>query len=232
MLEDELEDILGKAIRGQAKNLQHLGIDAASTPTAEHLKLLAKNLKLSYSSLMNLDKAFCTPSLPSSVGMYTAPFGHLGVNCFSVQYRGNSFLVDTGTDPNLIYDLEPDYLLITHDHPDHTACSSIFDCPVITAKKTSKLKEFDIQIFDVSGHYSPSVAYFFPELEKPVCFVGDSLFRRSMGGCGSEKAYRSAIINVKNMLTTLPPETILCVGHGPNTTVKEELTENPFFART
>ncbi len=230
MLEDELEDILGKAIRGQGKSHQELGLDTLSAPSLEHLELLAKNLELSFPALAGLDQPFSTTTLPLEVNMFTAPFGHLGVNCFSVKHQEKTYLIDTGTDPNLICDLQVDTLLITHAHPDHDACAPILDCPQISAKNAKRVHKLGIQSFDVSGHFSPSAAYYFPDLETPVCFVGDSLFRRSMGGCNSPKTYRTAIRNVKSMLADLPNETILCVGHGPNTTVAEELEQNPFFA--
>ncbi|MCX6904009.1 MAG: MBL fold metallo-hydrolase, partial [Verrucomicrobia bacterium] len=33
----------------------------------------------------------------------------------------------------------------------------------------------------------------------------------------------------REQIFTLPPDTLLCPGHGPVTTVGEEMTHNPFF---
>ena len=34
---------------------------------------------------------------------------------------------------------------------------------------------------------------------------------------------------VKEQIFTLPPDTLICSGHGPLTTVAEEKAHNPFF---
>jgi len=43
----------------------------------------------------------------------------------------------------------------------------------------------------------------------------------------ADKAYDSE--KVRQQILTLPPETLVCPGHGPLTTVAEEKAHNPFF---
>jgi glyoxylase-like metal-dependent hydrolase (beta-lactamase superfamily II) len=62
----------------------------------------------------------------------------------------------------------------------------------------------------------------------PVAIVGDSLFAGSMGG--APNAFRLALENNRNKILSLPPETLICPGHGPLTTVELERRHNPFFA--
>jgi glyoxylase-like metal-dependent hydrolase (beta-lactamase superfamily II) len=62
-----------------------------------------------------------------------------------------------------------------------------------------------------------------------VCAVGDALFASSMGRAMSPDGYRMLREAITNQVLTLPPDTILLPGHGPVTTVRDELRNNPFF---
>jgi glyoxylase-like metal-dependent hydrolase (beta-lactamase superfamily II) len=46
---------------------------------------------------------------------------------------------------------------------------------------------------------------------------------------GGMISYTDALKNNKEKILTLPITTVLCPGHGPMTTVQEELKQNPFF---
>jgi glyoxylase-like metal-dependent hydrolase (beta-lactamase superfamily II) len=50
-----------------------------------------------------------------------------------------------------------------------------------------------------------------------------------MGGAPND--YQKALRNNAEKLLTLPDDTLICPGHGPLTTVKNEREHNPFFAR-
>ena len=162
--------------------------------------------------------------------MVTSSFGHLGVNAFLIINKGKRILIDTGTEPDLVSGLNPDCVLITHRHPDHVACEASFSSPIMSPNHPDAdlLNQLDIKTFDVSGHFTPSLAYYFPNLG--VCAVGDAIFKRSIGGCHGKKNYQMALKNNRTLLSSIPKETILLVGHGPNTTVDNELKENPFLA--
>jgi len=58
--------------------------------------------------------------------------------------------------------------------------------------------------------------------------VGDALFAGSMGGPNT--SYADCLRTNREEILSLPPETILCSGHGPLTTVALERAHNPFFA--
>lgn len=79
------------------------------------------------------------------------------------------------------------------------------------------------------GHSSGSLSFYFPDAG--ACFVGDLIFYRSIGrtdfpGGSLEVLKRS----VTDKIFTLPPETQLFSGHGPDTTVNDEIHHNPFFS--
>lgn len=63
----------------------------------------------------------------------------------------------------------------------------------------------------------------------PVVIVGDALFAGSMGRVAGP-LFESAKRAVREQILSLPPDTLICPGHGPVTTVGEELGHNPFFA--
>ena len=63
--------------------------------------------------------------------------------------------------------------------------------------------------------------------EHPIAIVGDSLFAGSMGG--GQISFQDALKNNREKILTLPEDTIICPGHGPLTSVAEEMTYNPFF---
>lgn len=64
----------------------------------------------------------------------------------------------------------------------------------------------------------------------PVAFVGDTLFPGSHGRTdlagGDEQAILSSLAKLGR---TLPPETRCYIGHGPATTIAQELATNPFM---
>jgi glyoxylase-like metal-dependent hydrolase (beta-lactamase superfamily II) len=78
------------------------------------------------------------------------------------------------------------------------------------------------------GHSKGGITYVVSGLPRPVAVVGDAVFAGSMGGGGV--SYAAALETNRSEILSLAPETILAPGHGPLTTVAEELAHNPFFA--
>jgi glyoxylase-like metal-dependent hydrolase (beta-lactamase superfamily II) len=63
-----------------------------------------------------------------------------------------------------------------------------------------------------------------------MCFVGDTLFAGSIGRSNPAGLYQTHLESVRQHVLTLPADTRLFPGHGPATTVREELLHNPFAA--
>jgi glyoxylase-like metal-dependent hydrolase (beta-lactamase superfamily II) len=63
-------------------------------------------------------------------------------------------------------------------------------------------------------------------------FCGDTVFAGSVGRTdfpgGSARELKRSIVE---HIAVLPPETVIHPGHGPDTTVGQELSRNPFFPR-
>lgn len=78
------------------------------------------------------------------------------------------------------------------------------------------------------GHTPGGICYRMDAESQRVCFVGDTLFAGSIGRSNPSTLYQTHLRSVRNQVLALPPEYRLLPGHGPATTVREELDHNPF----
>jgi hydroxyacylglutathione hydrolase len=78
------------------------------------------------------------------------------------------------------------------------------------------------------GHTEGSVCLYFPAEKKLI--AGDTLFAGSIGRTDLPGGSFEKIINsLHEKLLTLPDETVVTPGHGPQTTIGEERETNPFL---
>lgn len=90
------------------------------------------------------------------------------------------------------------------------------------------LGNFACTIFLTPGHSAGSLTYYFPEAK--AAFVGDLIFYRSIGRTDFAGGDLEVLkTSVKQHIFTLPPDTLLLSGHGPETTAGDEMNHNPFF---
>ncbi|PIE68390.1 MAG: MBL fold metallo-hydrolase [Deltaproteobacteria bacterium] len=88
--------------------------------------------------------------------------------------------------------------------------------------------ELDCTVFATPGHSPGSRSFYFPELQ--WVFVGDLIFYRSVGrtdfpGGDANVLRRSA----RDCILSLPEETVIYPGHGPETDVVSESLHNSFL---
>lgn len=79
------------------------------------------------------------------------------------------------------------------------------------------------------GHTPGGVCYRLEMPWGPVAFVGDTLFAGSIGRSNPPGLYAIHLESVRRDVLTLPADCLLLPGHGPGTTVREELDHNPFY---
>lgn len=79
------------------------------------------------------------------------------------------------------------------------------------------------------GHTPGGMCYRIDDPETPLCFVGDTLFAGSIGRSNPSELYQTHLASVRTTVLGLPAEYRLLPGHGPATTVEEELAHNPFL---
>jgi glyoxylase-like metal-dependent hydrolase (beta-lactamase superfamily II) len=83
---------------------------------------------------------------------------------------------------------------------------------------------------DTPGHTEEGATYIignWPEDAPHVAITGDALFAGSIGR--GNQSWELERQKVGEQILSLPPETLICPGHGPMTTVAEEKANNPFF---
>jgi hydroxyacylglutathione hydrolase len=79
----------------------------------------------------------------------------------------------------------------------------------------------------VPGHSPAHVAYY----AEGAVFSGDLLFSGSVGRTDLPGAdWDTLVDSIRQLADRFPPETVVYSGHGPETTLGEELARNPFLA--
>ncbi len=91
-----------------------------------------------------------------------------------------------------------------------------------------KIGDGELKVLEVPGHSPGGLALY----DKADGFVitGDSLFQGSIGRTDLAGGNHSTLLNsVKKQLLTLPTHTVVYPGHGPATTIGQEVKYNPFL---
>jgi len=91
------------------------------------------------------------------------------------------------------------------------------------------LGELGWAILDTSGH-SPGGRSLYCE-QAGIVIVGDALFAGSVGRCDIPGADTEQLLgNIRRHLFSLPEDTVVYCGHGPETTIGNERKSNPFLS--
>lgn len=86
----------------------------------------------------------------------------------------------------------------------------------------------EIQVLHTPGHTPGSISLYLGE--EKIVFTGDTLFAGSIGRTDFPgSSYEELILSIKKKLLTLPDETRVYPGHGPETTIGVERRENLFL---
>ncbi len=247
MLEDHFEDVLSKAILGSHFTTERLSELSGISESKIHSLLsgefdtdamcnLAPHLGLDPQKWIQLPQYSPTSQCPERLRVFTSPFGELGVNSYAVETAESWLIFDTGTEARELVGAtqdKPRQLFITHNHPDHISCIDAIRSQHCyrpgELERPLAIEDITITPLAVPGHAYPATAYCIEGLSLPLCVVGDSLFAGSMGRCQTPESFLEAKLAIQRNLLTLPPETVLCPGHGPLTTVEQERENNPFF---
>lgn len=91
-----------------------------------------------------------------------------------------------------------------------------------------KLGDAEIYALHAPGHSPGSLLYYIPSAK--MLITGDVLFRGSIGRTDLVGGnYNQLLTSIHNKILTLPPSTVVYPGHGPSTTIADEMRSNPFF---
>ena len=176
------------------------------------------------------------------------------VNCYVLTCKtsGKGAIIDPGGQAQLILDAIADvqvtHILLTHGHGDHVGaleavadatqaqiCGCARDFALMGGRSQRVTERVDegwqtavgklgIDTVSLPGHTGGGIGYY----AAPVFFSGDALFAGSLGGARGD-AYQGQIQAVRAKVLSLPRETTIFPGHGPITSVAQELDHNPYF---
>jgi glyoxylase-like metal-dependent hydrolase (beta-lactamase superfamily II) len=187
--------------------------------------------------------------------VFTTASEGMTVNCFLVwdEATRDAALFDTGFDAKPALEciaenqLQLRHIFITHTHYDHVEAlpkigeafpkarlhSGSKAAPVDQRNKPSEIVHLGglrVTHRETPGHAEDGVTYIVGNWQEDaphVAIVGDAIFAGSIGR--GNQSWDLAKQKVKEQILSLPPETLICPGHGPLTTVAEEKEHNPFF---
>ena len=187
--------------------------------------------------------------------VFTTPGNNMTVNACLVwdEVTRDAALFDTGFDAKPILDciaenqLPLRHIFITHSHYDHVAALGALreqfpkvrlhmnsqSAPVDQRNKPNEIVHLGglrVTHRETPGHAEDGVTYIVGNWQEDaphVAIVGDALFAGSIGR--GNQSWDLARQKVREQILSLPPETLICPGHGPLTTVAEEKEHNPFF---
>ena len=165
--------------------------------------------------------------------------GLLDENCYVLKKNGTCLVIDPGDDYAKIKEVVGDdkvlAVLLTHSHFDHIGAIRNFltKRSVKILKKSSveeqvyQIGDFTVQVIYTPGHSKDSITFYFKD--EKVMFVGDFIFKESIGRCdlpgGSESEMQESIQKLK----TYPKNLTLYPEHGDSTTLEYELAHNLYL---
>lgn len=98
-----------------------------------------------------------------------------------------------------------------------------------TENETISFGNHQIRVIHTPGHSKGSVTFYCEE--EKAAFTGDTLFRMSIGRTDLRGGSMMQIIQSLRSLAQLPDDTAIYPGHGPATTIAQELRFNPYMDR-
>ena len=272
-LEDELGDVLDKAMRRAGLNDESLAartgvkagrildaIDYRSELTSDELGRIAAALGLNEVGLCALASGhYPQPeigALPFCVWPLRMRHGIGVVNAYLVGECGgpNAVLFDTGAGLMALEAVWPrairaiDAVFLTHVEAEHAGglCAVVARFGVTAAfvprgatapcgdplgeGETKRFGAIEVTAFTTPGHAAAHNCYLVrapaTRTGGALLISGDLIFAGSAGGGYFSDEQLTA--NVGRVLRAVPPLTVIAPGHGPLTTVENELRYNPF----
>ncbi|GAA4893474.1 glyoxylase-like metal-dependent hydrolase (beta-lactamase superfamily II) [Stackebrandtia albiflava] len=112
--------------------------------------------------------------------------------------------------------LHPDDLVLWRmTHPDRAPDAELADGQVLTVAGV------EVRVLHTPGHAPGAVCLYVPAAG--VVFTGDTLFQGGPGATGRSYSDHDTIVDsIRRVLFTLPGDTVVHTGHGPDTTIAAE----------
>jgi hydroxyacylglutathione hydrolase len=99
---------------------------------------------------------------------------------------------------------------------------------VLTSEDTLQIENFSLELFATPGHSPGSISFYIKEMNAVI--AGDTLFMGSIGRTDLPGGnHKELLASIHDNLLVLPEETAVLPGHGPETTIGNEMDSNPFL---
>lgn len=151
-----------------------------------------------------------------------------------------------------------DGIVLTHGHSDHVGAvddlADYYHCPIyihendqiLISKSTGRLDgvelpiynpvlfftlgnmqigTFSLKIHHTPGHTAGSVLIQY----RNVMFTGDTLFAQDIGRTDLFSGSEDQMLDSLSYIKTLPHDLVIYPGHGPRSTIAQELKKNPYL---
>jgi hydroxyacylglutathione hydrolase len=232
-LEDNYEDIIGKAEKGLGKKVKNKDLNEI----AEELNLNVKALdRIKNKEYRPKEFEYSKSYDGLKVVRVNSDFYEGKVNAYIVVNGEECVVIDTAQNVEEIVkkvkedNLEVKHMLLTHGHGDHVIGKEKIENEFgVESLGGGELKEGQelsfgdkkIEVIKTPGHSEDSVTF----LIGRFLFVGDLIFAGSLGG--GMYNYEKLLESAEKVLSR-GDEKIIFPGHGPSTSVGEERENNAF----
>ena len=164
--------------------------------------------------------------------------GVLEENCYVLEEDNKFLIIDPGSEFNKIKEVingEVLGVLITHRHFDHIGaleqCLKEYRCAIYdrgsTNEETYNAFPFSFNVIYTPGHTMDSVCFYF--YKDKIMFVGDFIFKDSIGRCDLEGGNISLMKESIEKIKKYDDDITIYPGHGEFTTLGREKLENYYF---
>lgn len=160
----------------------------------------------------------------------TIVVGPLEENCYIVEKGDICIIIDPGDEAKKIIDnIDKTVvgILITHYHFDHVGALEELKLKYNIVENNYDIDEFDFDVIDTPGHTSDSKTYYFKN--DNVMFVGDFLFKNSIGRMDLPTGSVDDMKKSLDMIFNYPKDVVVYPGHGEKTTLGDEEKNRLFF---
>lgn len=252
MLEDDFCDIIRKArfglglsstavARGVAITEDRLGEleSPSAAPTEDEVARLSAVLSLRARQLSDIAFGRYVPAVSPNPGIIPVYVPEGNAFAYAVTAGGRRVIIDAGGSAAQLLEAvggSPAAVLLTHGHHDHVdalsalrGAAEVYAHPDLAARIPGARPLHDgEQAFGFTARYAPGhSADMLTLVGDGFAFVGDTMFAGSLGRAQSPAAYGDLLSSARDILG-LPKDTLLFAGHGPVTSVGEELAHNAF----
>lgn len=165
--------------------------------------------------------------------------GMLECNCYILTKGNDVLVIDPGDDfekiNNKLKSKNVLGILITHHHPDHIGAlislknaynTKVFDNTNLEQKEYI-IGSFTFEVINTPGHTSDSISFYFKDYN--LMFVGDFLFKGSIGRCDLPTGNINVMKQSIDMIKKYDDSIVIYSGHGDSTILGNEKKYNMYF---